>query len=554
MTRNATISGSAGRSFSLPRGVAGLALLLAAGCGGGPDVAAADAQIAKMLPDSTVAVVRITSIDELNQHQRAITRDLGEREQGLDAVDMMTVAGLPLGDASLLDTSLPIVIAVTSKRATPPTIAAIVPSKDAAAQAKALNARSITAAVEGNYLAIPVFGTYKPAATASDLLSKLPAGTVSLHADVETLAKTYKVAIDSAIDLFEKQIVAEMERTAPEMDMEPVAELYGSIGRAIAYSAKTLQLGVRYEDGMFDLDVELDAKDGSSMSGWSAPSNDMRALAQGMTGKGTIEGLFQFPMSKLQPRIEEMMDAISEIYPEEFRETMKGLVAAYEGVYRQIESGAYIEGDLFGPGGMQMTAHMMPADPDSFGDMMAKLMRSESLQKMGVTATVAEPTTVDGTTVRDVELAIDSEKLMALSGNSTPPEATGMFEAMFGKAIQLRLAQQGKRAVMTLGAPRKEAATQALAATDGSWSPHVQRALTTLQGCNPMFIERIDFAAMMGAMFSVMLPPGAKAPAFPEDATANLVIYMGITGDKWRGGLSMDIAGLGEVGQAMQPR
>ena len=51
-----------------------------------------------------------------------------------------------------------------------------------------------------------------------------------------------------------------------------------------------------------------------------------------------------------------------------------------------------------------------------------------------------------------------------------------------------------------------------------------------------------------------MLPPGANGPALPADASANMVIYMGITGDRWRGGLSMDIAGLGEVGQAMQPR
>ena len=63
--------------------------------------------------------------------------------------------------------------------------------------------------------------------------------------------------------------------------------------------------------------------------------------------------------------------------------------------------------------------------------------------------------------------------------------------------MQVRLAQDGKRAILTMGATRKDRATEALAATTGSWSPHVQRALETLDGCNPMFIERIDLAALM---------------------------------------------------------
>lgn len=68
MTRRAITKGSHNRSIILS-GVAGLTLLLATSCGGGPDGNAANAQITKLLPESTVAVVRIASLDDAEQAQ-----------------------------------------------------------------------------------------------------------------------------------------------------------------------------------------------------------------------------------------------------------------------------------------------------------------------------------------------------------------------------------------------------------------------------------------------------------------------------------------------------
>jgi hypothetical protein len=556
MKRRAKTPGSHSSSFTLSGLTAGLTFLLATSCGGGPDGAAANAQIAKLLPDSTVAVVRIASLDELNKHRRTITADLGEADNGLDFVDMLTMSGLPLGDARLIDTSLPIVIAVTSKRATPPTVVAIVPTTDAAAHTQSLNEASVAITVDGNYIAIPVFGPYKRAETAPQILTKLRPGALSIHADLEPLTKTYKVFIDSGIELFEQQITHQMEMTNPNIDGEAIAQLYGSIGRAITGSAKTFNLAANYKDGMLDLDVALDVKPDSSMAGWSSPATDLKPLAQGMTGEGGLEAIFQFPMGKLMPRFHEILDSLGDVYPEEFQTVMRDLMTAYEPIYAQIESGAAIEGDLFGEEGIRMTAQMMPKNPEKYIGMITDLLRHDALKKMGLVAETPK-TSVDGDTkITDIKIAIDFGKLLAVtgSGGTNQEQTSDAIKAMFGDGMAIRMAQRGDRVVMTWGKDRAAVAKATLEASEGSWSPGMQSAVARLEGCNPMFVERIDFARMMAAVFANMAKSGAPVPTVPKGANANMLFFGGINGNQWRGGLSVDIAGLGEQARLMSPR
>lgn len=558
MTRRTNTKGSHNRSIILS-GLAGLTLLLATSCGGGPDGnaagTAANAQITKLLPDSTVAVVRIASLDEMNKHNRSITREVSGSDNSMDLRDMLAMPGM-LGDARLIDPSLPIVLAVTSKRATPPTIAAIVPTTDTVAYVASLNAGEVAIETDGNYVAVPVFGPYKRAETAPQILAKLKSGSLTVHANLESLTQTYKVIINSGIEQFEQQMADMMEMADPNIDGEVIAELYGSIGRAISGSAKTLDLSANYENGMLDFDIALDALPESSMAGWSSPAIDMASLATGMTGDGSVEALFQMNMGKMMPRLNDFMAAMAGIYPKEFETTMQELMTAYEAVYEQIESGVMMEGDLFGESGIGMTIQMMPKDPTKFVTLITELMRSDAMKKFGLAAGAPQTSKDGDTNICDLNITIDSKKMLEATSQqaSGQEQASQAIEAMFGDGLQLRIAQRADRVVMTFGKEREVAAKRTLDASQGSWSPAIQTAVERLDGCNPMIIERIDMARLMAGVLASMAQQGTNVPPVPKDANANVLFYGGIKGDQWRGGLSIDIAGITKIAESMSPR
>lgn len=555
MKRRVKISGSQSNSFTLSGLAAGLTVLLTTSCGGGPEVAAADAQIAKLLPDSTVAVMRIASLDQLNKHKRTITEDLGEADDGLGARDALAMAGLP-GDPRLIDSNLPIVMAVTSKRATPPTVTAIVPTTNTEAFVKSLSDMGIVGTVDNNYVAVPVFGQYKRAETAPTIMANLKPGTLSIHADVEALAKTYKVMINSGIEIFEQQITAFMEMENPNLDGEVMAQIYGSMGRAISESAKTVGLSVNYKNGKLAVDVDIDALPGSAMAGWSSPAIDLSPLAVGMTGKGSIETVFQMNMEKIMPRFNDMIEAVADVYPEDFKVVIDALMSSYEAIYEQIESGFVMEGDLFGEDGVRMTTHMMPKDPAKYVDLILDMLKSDPMKTIGLTVAAPQTSTDGDTKICDINIAIDSKKLMAVAGpeGAQTEQTSQAFKAMFADGFNIRIAQRGERVVMTFGKGRETAASTTLDADQGTWSPAMEAAMERLDGCNPMFAQRTDMARMMSGVFATMAKSGMRIPPIPKNASANMLIYGGINGDAWRGGMQFDIAGLAELFEQLIPR
>ena len=66
-----------------------------------------------------------------------------------------------------------------------------------------------------------------------------------------------------------------------------------------------------------------------------------------------------------------------------------------------------------------------------------------------------------------------------------------------------------------------------------------------------MFVERIDFAAMM----SMMAPfAGPAFPAVTAGQSADFVFAAGIRQNEWRGQLSIDLTGFAKMVQGAMPR
>lgn len=537
--------------------LAGLSIVALSACGSDPDnpaAAAANGHIENLLPDGTAAVVRIASLDEISNHMASIEMAAGEEKASLDARDLLAMARMPLGEVRLIDGSMPIAIAITSKRATPPTVSLILAATDQEAYIASLQQASIsaTASDKSNYVAVPLFGQYQPSTAAkSDILANMQAGTVAIHGDLATFAKNYKVLIDSGLDLFVNTIASQIEKTNPGIDGETVGELYASIARAISDSAKTLDIGIDYQNGMLDFHSKLGVRDGTSMSGWSSPAIDLSPLANGMTGEGMFEVLFQMDMEKLEPRYDEIVDTAIDIYPDQFREAMREMMNAYKGIYALISGGMVIEGGMTDDG-LRMKAQMAPSDPAAFTEKMTALMTSESVKKIGVVVKDAKSSTEGATKTSDIMFDFDMNKLAELAGGEAPessPSSEAMLKAFFGNGFSLHTAHRDGRLVMTAGTDRDKVAGETLDATSGSWSKSVQPAYERVRDCNPMVVERIDFGAMMATMMKML---GGPTP--PANAAADVVFYGGIRDNEWRFGMSFDVAGIAQMGQAMSPR
>lgn len=547
MMRRANVPGSRSGSVLL----AGLLLFGANSCGGGPDTSAADAQIAKLLPDGTAAVVRLVSLDTINQRAAQIEEAGGARDQGTDVRDLLAMAPIPLGDVRLIDGTLPIAIAVTSKRATPPSVALIVPTTDAEKYTKSLSQSGITPVMDGNYAAVPLFGKYEQAKEPSQAMASMMPGDISIHGDLGTLAKNYKLLIDSGLERFVQTIANEVEKSNPGVDGEEIGELYASIARAITASAETIDIGVSYENGTVDIYSTLDVRAGSSMSGWSSPARDMAPLARGMTGKGMFEVLFQMDMQKLGPKYDEIVATAIDIYPDKFQEPMRKLMTAYKDVYDLISGGMVVEGNIFGEDGLKMTAQMMPSNPASLVEKMTSLLQSEPMQAIGLTVKDSKTGEDGETKTSDFLLGFDMGKMAELLGEEAPdPEAVDpAIQALFGDGFSLHTAHRGDRLVMTAGKDRGAVAKKTLAATSGSWSDSVQKTLAHVGDCNPLFVERIDFGALMAAVAQTM---GAPKP--PAGTAADMLFYGGIRDDQWRFGMSFDVEGMAAMAGSISPR
>lgn len=533
---------------------AGLTLIAVTACGGGidPAIAAADAQIAKLLPNATAAVVRIASLDTINSHIASIAAATGEADQAVDVRDLLQMAPLPLGDTRLIDGSLPIALAVTSKRATPPSVALLVPATDADKYLESLNAANVTATVAGNYIAIPIFGKYEPSTTPSTIMANMQPGAVAIHGDLGTLAKNYKVMIDSGLELFVKSIADEMDTSNPGIDGEAIAEMYADAARAITQSATAVDISLDYKDGTIEFYSTLDVRPGSSMSGWSSPAIDLKPLAKGMTGNGALEVLFQMDMEKLAPRYDALVATAIDIYPEQFKAPMRELMAAYRDIYSLMSGGMALEGDMFGEDGIRMTAQMAPSSPSKFVEKMTAMLSSDAMKKIGLVVKDAKASETGATKTSDMTLGFDLAKIAALVGGETPQanaESDAAMKALFGDGLTLHTAVRDGRLIMTSGKDRAETATKTLDATTGSWSAAVQPALDRVVDCNPMVVERLDFGALMSGIATTM---GAPKP--PKASSANMIFYGGIKGEQWRAGFSMDVAGIAKMVQQMAPR
>lgn len=529
-----------------------LALLCSTGCGGG----SADAAIASLLPKDTVAVVRIASLDQLIKNARHATIAVGEEPKGIDADTLLRqLQAVGGGKTTLIDRTRPIAIAVAMPGDTPSPVL-MVPATDAKAYAASLPPMGASPVVSGGYVVVALGAKYEKARSPSALMSNLPSGVVALRVDAEQLVTMLGSEIGANLRKLEARMASESTSNGSGLDGGAMAKAFVNVARSAIRAAKTLELGLDYREGQLDVFGSLTVKPGSELDGWGAAPVDLKSLASRLSGRGSLELLLAADWGRLWPRIAPFMQSALEVYPPPMRELLRPLFADYEQICRVLGPVVAADGDVFG-GTMNLMLHLAPPDATALQRQCETTLSHESLARLGISSGPAKTAEVDGASIRDYEVKVDLDRFAASFGDQVkPPERdsmTAMLQALFGaEHLPLRLATKGGRSVMAIGPQRNHTATLAsLDGKGGTGSKSLQAALARFCDCNPVVVERIDFAAMMSMMAQFA---GPTFPALPAGQSADFVFAAGIRQNEWRGQLTIDLTGFAKMVQGAMPR
>jgi hypothetical protein len=554
------------RSLASPYAVSLSFVLVAAACGdkdaGRGETASARAAAALVPPD-TVAYARFASLDDLVATARKAVSAFGGDASDVDRDELLANLGGMAGDTTQIDAGRAIGVALVAAKATRPAAVVLVPVKDGAKYAASLRANGIEAVIDGGYAVLALGGEYKKPATPSPLANGMPAGLVAVRIDVAKASANLGVMINSGLDVFERQAANEMRRGAGASGVDPevIAELYADFAKTLLASGSTIDLVVDEADGRASVTATYTAKPGSALDGWSAPPVDLSSFAGKLAGSNAIDVVAVADWARLLPKLEPMMTALLDIYPPAMRETMQGLLQAYPKVYERL--GPVIVGGVDFAGGMRVDVHVAPPDAKALLAEVDALVKRPELAGLGMTISAGAASDDGGVAVRDYELRFDPSRLGSAAGAEVDDERakemakqmTAVFQAMFGSdGVPVRIALADGRGAISVGKSRGDVA-KALAPATGTWPAPMQRAMASVSGCNPMFVERFDFAAILRGM-SAFAPASERGaiPAPPAGAKADVVVGGGVRGAEWRAFLFLDLAGLGATFRATQPR
>lgn len=511
--------------------------------------------IAALVPADAVAYARIASLDALLATARSAAGAMGAPSTALTREQLLGQLGGMLGDTSLLDGSRTIGVALVAPRGVRPTPVVFLPVTDGAKYAASLKANGLEPVVEGDYVAIPFGGKYGKPTTPSALGTAKTAGLIEVRVDVAKASDNLGVVINSGLDVMRREMAKELSAAGSGIDGEAMVDLYVNGVKAMLAAGATLDLVITETKGILTATASCTAKPGSALDGWSSPPVDLSEFSGALTDKACVDVVATADWSKLWSKMEPMMDALFDIYPPALRKTFQSLMQTYQAVYAMM--GPVMVGGLEVAEGMRMDVHIAPPKGKAMLTELDTLVQRKELADIGVQVTADAAASGEGS--RAWKVTFDPSRMVGVPADDDRSKAVAaematMFQKLFGAdALPVRAEIRDGRGVIGVGKPLAAAAKPGATAA-GAWPARLQPALTALAGCNPMFVERIDFAAMMRGMGPLMASGrGTPPPMPPADAKADMVFGGGVRGAEWRLFFSIDLVGFGAMVKAMMP-
>jgi hypothetical protein len=504
--------------------------------------AGVEAPAAQLVPKDAVFLLRISSQEKLEEIAERIAEDL----LAVTRVEPMPViTGMAGVDPFAIERGHPIFLCANLGAAgAPPRFTIIAPVQDPDAVAEAHKAGA--SAVVGDYVAVSHLAEYE--AGGSPLAAALMGGDISLRLDLARVVSNYRAEIGLGLSGLQGMVMAAAGRLGTaSIDTSEMTARTTRWLRKLVDSAETLDAVVNHDEGRFDVQVALTAKEGSPLAEAEHPKSGLVHIGRHLPPDMPVTVLYRIDVAGVADLFLPMFTALMEKRPAEEREAMEGNVRRMNEAAQLLTDGWAMALD-FGEGGMRAAMVVGARDAAAYLAIFRELLQTPALAQVGMGFSNEGSREVAGTNVERMRMTFDVQKYLEFLGlEGFPPEMLGLTSA----ALALMLGEDGLLFEM---AARGDSVFVAVAPDKGLMDGMLQRdappawleGTAAAIGGELGFLVRLEMRGCMRGVSEMMakLAPEMPVAAYPEGKDLPVLLYGTVDGRVYRGGLT---AHLGEL-------
>jgi hypothetical protein len=531
-----------------------LSLVLASGLLSTP--AALPQEPSGLLPTDAAVIVRLESLDAAHAAISRLAGIFGSAES-VPPKEMFLTAALQLPiDTAQIDPARPIYMA-TDIVMGPPMPAFLLPARDVDGLTSSIAATGKTPVVRGDWLGFSMQPKYEPADANPRADAMLP-GVLSASIDLVEVIEMFGGLIEMGLAQAEAQIGQQTEAAAPGgLDMQALMALYFEGFRTFMDCAEGLDLALHEDGEELALHGVFTALEDSELDGWSSAGALPETLPAAFDDGAQIAFVMVADWSDLMARLQPVVEAMLEAYPEEARAGFHTYWVAINEAYALLGDVAVGAGG-FGEQGMHFAFHSTAKDGAAFVEKLSSAFASASAlaNPMGVTLGAPQTIEVGGTKAQQWPIEIDYGQLAQVAGQAGGPEAAAGIEPVlariYGEHPTLTVGEKsGHVCVAFGGGPAElERAFARLTAGPVPAAPFLAGLRGAPASLRPLLAYHVDFGAVLEALRPLMAAQGVpdEIPAVDLDLTT----WFGIEGRRWHMGLGADVDQLAAMAATMK--
>jgi general secretion pathway protein G len=518
-----------------------------------PTPTTAPATAESLIPANALAVVRLRSLDAIDQAAQSIMPGTKVGDQILGLLPMATQAPMA---ADQVDHTSPIILAAVPSQVRPPVeLMLILTCKDPAVFTAPLEKMGWNCTTSGKIVACSPSKPGPSLAADAPMRMGLDKNDVVIRIAMEETMSQFGELLHSQLD----QAAQAAETAMPDKKQgENVSSMITGLSDALD-EIEIFEIHLSQHGDQTRLGFEMTALDGSDLA--KVEKVDVSALptaARVLDDGGAMSMLIAMDFSKIMATFQGLMDAAAVAMPEEQRSSFTALMNMSKELYSSM--GTTVAGSFdFGADGMRGAYYLQAKDPAAYMTKMIELLKT-GIPWMPITKT--DHSTVDGVDVTTYHFTIDT-KAIPMAGASpvaSTPEAQAEIDkgmqAMFGPGgMQFSIAAANGGLISVVGdvGQMKGALARVSSKSPGALGAEL---LKEMGGLNPGIVFRMDlgrYMANMGTAFTAMAGEGQPEMTQALDMFRSMPpIQMvgGVEGRVWKLGISTNVAKF--VASAMQ--
>lgn len=390
--------------------------------------------IANLIPADAAVVIRIAPLGELEGKIKKLVASIDK-----DFAEMIDASALlqEMGFEAELDRSKPMALSLRLAEddpTSPPTITMILAIKDPAALSEMLTGNIASEpVVRGSYIAFSPDGPYAPGEGKSRLVKRMGNRDISVVADLNLLATTFKPFMEMGLASFEQEALPGLEMA---MGPDGAKMVMGWVETAEAFveALDTFDLHFLTDGNDVELQVGMDTKSGSRFSKmtWSDQAN-LGKVARGLPAGHPVAILMSMDFEAMTAQFMDLMKQLGESMGEEdLAMTLRMMEKSKEAIKLYGRDVAMTMG--FGKGGIEFAQAMSTkGDAEKMAAEWRSLYADPLWKDMGVDVDFGETKALEGASISPMKMRMDMKKL--IGDQELPEEVQGMISEMMAKVF-----------------------------------------------------------------------------------------------------------------------